>query len=152
MFGGAAYRNAPEIARIITPLAPKTLLDYGCGKGTLKPALAPLMPGLEIFEYDPAIPGKGGKPKPADVVTCLDVMEHIEPEFVDAVIANIRALTKRLLVASVTTRPAKKILADGRNAHLIVQPKEWWLGQFGKHFKVAETSDQEGAFIGLFQP
>jgi hypothetical protein len=158
-FGAGAFRSAKEIAQLIEPTGARTLLDYGCGKGSLKPALKQYLPALIVREYDPAIPGKRDLPKPADVVTCTDVMEHIEPEYLENVLKHLRELTQMLLITSVTTTPAEKTLADGRNAHLIVQPKEWWLAQFGKHFSKAQAFDvkdpatgEVGAFIGLFEP
>jgi hypothetical protein len=32
--------------------------------------------------------------------------------------------------------PARKILADGRNAHLIQKPSSWWLGKLIQHFEI----------------
>ena len=32
--------------------------------------------------------------------------------------------------------PAGKVLADGRNAHLIQKPSSWWLEKIIKHFEV----------------
>ena len=31
---------------------------------------------------------------------------------------------------AISTRPAKKTLPDGRNAHLTVQSPDWWYGMF----------------------
>ena len=32
--------------------------------------------------------------------------------------------------------PAAKILADGRNAHLIQKPSSWWLPKIVKYFEI----------------
>jgi len=37
----------------------------------------------------------------------------------------------------VHTGPAVKVLADGRNAHLIQQPPAWWLPKFMSRFELA---------------
>lgn len=37
-----------------------SVLDYGCGKGTLAEALEGS--GLDVREYDPAVPGKDARP------------------------------------------------------------------------------------------
>lgn len=100
------------------------ILDYGCGKRTLEEAL-----GFPIANYDPAIPGLDEAPQPADIVSCTDVLEHIEPDCLPAVLSDIRRVTKRAVFLTIATRPAKKFLADGRNAHLIQQPARWWVEQ-----------------------
>jgi hypothetical protein len=43
----------------------------------------------------------------------------------------------------IATRPAKKHLPDGRNAHLIVQDSDWWLGQLEKRWTV-QTKSTDG--------
>src|SRR5438045_9130959 len=89
MYGGNSSGRAARVAKCVQIVQAKTLLDYGCGKGTLKSALQGLCPDLDIREYDPAMPGKTAMPKPADAVVCLDVLEHIEPKFLDAVLRHI---------------------------------------------------------------
>jgi hypothetical protein len=36
----------------------------------------------------------------------------------------------------ISTIEAKSILSDGRNAHLIVEDKEWWKATLGVHFSL----------------
>lgn len=103
----------------------KTLLDYGCGKGWLIPCLeGHIQSG---WGYDPAIPEKSREPDPADLVTCFDVMEHIEPECLDQVLTHIRSLALKAALFVIDTEPALKTLSDGRNAHLIQEGADWWL-------------------------
>ena len=109
-----------------------TVLDYGCGKGLL----APCLQDLDVREYDPAIVGKDDDPEAADLVVCTDVLEHIEPELLDNVLRHLRALTKKYLFVNIATRPAIKTLPDGRNAHLIVEPAEWWRARIEPFFEV----------------
>jgi hypothetical protein len=104
------------------------VLDYGCGKQTLK-ALLPYVVG-----YDPCIPGLDDPPSPADLVVCTDVLEHIEPTCLAAVLDDLQRVTGSALFATIATGPAKKFLADGRNAHLIQKPIEWWLPKFWYRF------------------
>jgi 2-polyprenyl-3-methyl-5-hydroxy-6-metoxy-1,4-benzoquinol methylase len=65
-------------------------------------------------------------PEPHDIVACTDVLEHIEPDCLDDVLKDIRRCTKKVAFLLIATRPAIKVLADGRNAHLIQQPYTWW--------------------------
>ena len=131
----------------------ETLLDYGCGRGSLVEALRSQFPDAGQFaEYDPGIPGKDAKPSSADVVVCTDVAEHIEPEFIDAFIDDLARVTTKRLFLNVATRPAKKTLPDGRNAHLTQKPWEWWVPRLGKHFVVRKAHVDNGEFTVLLHP
>lgn len=122
------YGNGARMAEAVANLArwnnARSILDYGCGKGALKRAL-PLDLAVLVHEYDPAIPGKETA-SPAEVVVCSDVLEHIEPECLDAVLADLRRLTQRMALLLIALVPANKHLPDGRNAHLIVETADWW--------------------------
>lgn len=120
----------------------KDILDYGCGKRTLEKAL-----GFPIKNYDPCIEGLDSPPEPADVVICGDVLEHIEPECLGDVLDDLRRVTIGKGLFLIATRPAKKILADGRNAHLIQQDYKWWLPKLWSRFDVDRFQNMNGKFI-----
>jgi len=124
----------------------RDILDYGCGKGTLQTAL-----GFRISEYDPAVEGKTDTPEPADIVICTDVLEHIEPECVDAVLGDLKRVTKRVLFATVCIIPAKKTLRDGRNAHLSIHPFHWWAEKFEERFNWRMFQSQGHTFIAVLE-
>jgi len=111
-------------------------LDYGCGKGFLAEEL-----DFPIWEYDPAVSGKERLPKPADIVICTDVLEHIEPETLDAVLDDLRRVTRKVGVFSLCTAPANKTFSDGTDAHLIVMPKTWWQMKLAEYFEIGKTID-----------
>lgn len=124
------------------------ILDYGCGKSTLQQQLP-----FKIQQYDPAVPKYSTLPDPADIVVCTDVLEHIEPDNLGNVLLHIHSLAKKAAFLVIATRPAKKILEDGRNAHLIVKDMVWWLGAlkecgFYVHM-VQNKNDQEFKVICL---
>lgn len=121
------------------------VLDYGCGKGELKRKLADLS-GVEIREYDPAIEGKEAAPKPAELVVCTDVLEHIEPQNLNAVLRDLRRVTQRRLFATIFLKASGKTLADGRNAHLIQKPGAWWREKLLEHFQVLAW-EERGAVV-----
>jgi len=129
---GALY--ADIIEQLVDICGARTILDYGCGKGTLSEAL----PHLEITEYDPCIPGKDQHPQRHDLVICSDVLEHIEPELIDNVLDDLQALTGSMLFCLIATSKAHKSLADGRNAHLIVEPYQWWLPKLWSRFRIED--------------
>lgn len=127
-YGGKGSKWAPAVLQLIAQFGATSVLDYGCGQGTLAAELRhhTRTSGLRIDEYDPAIAGKNGVPTFADLVTATDVLEHIEPERLDTVLAHLKLLARKAVFIVVATRPASKFLADGRNAHLIIKNAEWW--------------------------
>jgi 2-polyprenyl-3-methyl-5-hydroxy-6-metoxy-1,4-benzoquinol methylase len=129
---GASY--AASVLSLATAFRVRSILDYGCGKGTLAKTLSG-----PVREYDPAIPGKDAPPDPADLVVVTDVLEHVEPECLDAVLEDLERCVKIVGYFVICTRPSKKQLADGRNAHLIQQPALWWLTSLGHYFTVVST-------------
>lgn len=140
-YGVSSSRWAGQVAQLAQQIGSQDILDYGCGKGLLKQTL-----GWPIREYDPAIPGKDAPPQPADLVVCTDVLEHIEPECLEDVLDDLQRLTKKIAFLNVATRPAKKFLADGRNAHLIQEQLPFWLPKFWQRFTLLALSTAPGEF------
>lgn len=120
-YGISSKRYIQDVMGFAGQLGAEVVLDYGCGEGKLK------LNGLTLYQYDPAIDGKDALPKPADLVVCTDVLEHIEPDKLGAVMAHIYALAKKGAYFVIALRPANLIMPDGRNAHLTVQDGPWWL-------------------------
>jgi 2-polyprenyl-3-methyl-5-hydroxy-6-metoxy-1,4-benzoquinol methylase len=126
-YGGRGDKWAVTVLALIAELEASSVLDYGCGQGSLRRAvMASDPPGVRFDEYDPAIPGKDGLPSFADLVVCTDVLEHIEPERLDAVLMHLGRLARKAVFAVISLKDSNKILADGRNAHLIQRPSTWW--------------------------
>lgn len=135
-YGIASSHFAPIVANIINELSIKSLSDYGAGKKLLLKSLQALDINLkEYFPYDPAYP-EYGEPMKADLVCCIDVLEHIEPELIDNVILDLSQIVIKFGFFSIHQGPAGKILPDGRNAHLIQKPTSWWLEKLVKYFEV----------------
>jgi hypothetical protein len=72
------------------------------------------------------------------MVVCTDVLEHVEPEYLDNVLADIAGLTKQYAYFNISLMEAMKTLPDGRNAHLIVQPWQWWAEKLREYFTLIE--------------
>lgn len=123
-WGSRAHRWNDQVVAFGRRLRAATVLDYGAGKGVLRPGLE--LAGFEVREYDPGIPGKDALPGPADLVVCLDVLEHIEYEYLNAVLEHMGRLALKGVYANIALYPAGNILPDGRNAHLILESPEWW--------------------------
>lgn len=130
-YGTSALNYLPAIANFAMQLEANSIIDYGCGKGLLKKEIGDK---IEVVEYDPAIEGKDKDPKPCDMLVSVDVMEHIEPECVDDVVAHIAEKALKGAFITICTVPAKKMLSDGRNAHICLESCGWWVDKFTKHF------------------
>ena len=129
-YGVASVSFASIVTRIIDQTHSRTVLDYGAGKGRLAQAITPKL-AVEVTMYDPAIPELADPAEGQfDLVCCIDVLEHIEPECLENVLDALQGHTGFYTFLSVHTGPAKKTLPDGRNAHLIQERPEWWLRKF----------------------
>lgn len=147
-YGMSGGRNAYLVMQLALELNTMDILDYGCGKSKLAHNLP-----FKIKQYDPAIPKYADPVLGArDIVVCTDVLEHIEPNCLDDVLKHLSLLVKKVGYFTVATRPAKKTLADGRNAHLIVQPMHWWLQKLFKFFDIRKLEKKEGEFIVIVEP
>ena len=121
-WGASSMRYAGHVRDLAQRTGSKTILDYGSGKG----ALADSLKEYEVSRYDPGMPEISGMPDKADMVVCTDVLEHIEPECLDAVLVHILSLSLRCGYLAICTIKTAHILPDGRNAHLIVNNQHWW--------------------------
>jgi hypothetical protein len=124
-WGNGGQRHVQVIRELIARHKPASLLDYGCGHGVLLAELAK-HESLPMAGYDPGIPERAASPAPADLVVSTDVLEHIEPDKLMGVLTHIRFLTAKMAYINVHTGKANAVLPDGRNAHLIQKPADWW--------------------------
>jgi hypothetical protein len=152
-YGTASVNVAPIVANVIRGNKVNELLDYGAGKGRLGQELKKM--GAcppRLHHYDPAVPAWAATPAPAEMVACIDVLEHIEPEYLDNVLDDLQRVTRRIGVFSVATKPAQKVLPDGRNAHLIQEGPGWWLPRFLTRFELEKFDKMYDGFIIAVTP
>lgn len=135
---GSVHRN---MVRVWSKWGRKSVLDYGCGRQTLKTALGP---AYDVTCYDPCVEGCDLPPQPCDIVYCGDVLEHVEPECLDDVLADLLRVTKEFLIAIISMAESTQTLADGRNAHLIQKDKDWWKDRLeAAGFEIVQTKLKE---------
>ena len=133
-WGTSGARYIDDVTRIIDEYDVEWVLDVGCGKGNLVTALSSLYPEKQILGYDPFYEPYSEVPcEQADLIVCTDVLEHIEPEHLDDFIKFMIGFKPEKLYLAISLVSAKQILPDGRNAHLIVKPTEWWIDTLRKH-------------------
>lgn len=153
-----AMWNRPEYRRFspgeqcaktfIATASPETgsiIADIGCGTGRGTKALS----GMGTFRHilvdfagnsldgelvDAGIPFvkadlRRDLPLKADYVYCTDVLEHIEPDYVDQVLTNIKAIAPKAFFQISLVEDSMGALI-GHPLHLSVHPYEWWLDKF----------------------
>jgi len=154
-YGVASIGHAPIVANLINKYNVREVLDYGAGRLNLMKTISDqrlVKHEFKYIPYEPANPLYSDSPEPAEMVACLDVLEHIEPELLDNVLIDLARVTKRVGVFTVDCQLAVKTLADGRNAHLIVEPMEWWLPRIMKYFELHLLMRTAHGFIVVVRP
>lgn len=143
-FGISSPMYADLINGIIKRFKPWEVLDYGAGKQCLKEHIE----AEKYIAYDPAIPGICEIPKPADMVVCTDVLEHVELGHESGVLDDLQRVTKEVGFFAIHTGEAMHHLPDGRNAHLIQQPASWWMSKICRRFEpVAMEAGKHGFWV-----
>lgn len=144
-WGGAGKSWAPIVAPLLNVFNEGfTILDYGCGRGTFKPAMEVLRPDAIITEYDPGVAGKDILSwAPVDYIVCTDVLEHVEEQYVEKTLQTLNFLAVHGIFLNIDTALSKSFLPDGRNTHITVKPAEWWLERLVKHFPAMKWTTLE---------
>lgn len=143
-YGSTAYLYFDLIAREVLARNPESILDYGCGRSDL---VAHFWNDgkRRIARYDPAVPNHETMPDGEfNLVLCTDVMEHILMTDVDQVLREVRRKSRQALF-TISLRPARAKLPDGRNAHVtLLSADEWmaWLTDvFGRATRIPTSWD-----------
>lgn len=103
---------------------PKSILDFGCGKGQITELLKQMYPEKTIYGYDPAF--HDSMPDNVDMIMSTDVLEHIEPDLLKSTLADLDSRCNIVQYHLIACFKSKKSLPDGRNAHLIIETPDWW--------------------------
>lgn len=132
-YGSNSARHMDRVVDLMRKTDCHSVLDYGCGKGGLVDAFR--LRGVKVQGYDPAMPDFSESPEPADMVVCTDVLEHIEPDCLPAVLADLDRLTVKAAFLLIALRyDTTKTLPDGSNPHKIVMPLDWWVTELRSQF------------------
>lgn len=151
-YGVASLQFAPLVVDFADQIKAKSISDYGAGKCNLLKKMHELgWSDFQYFPYDPAFP-EYGPPTKADLVCCIDVLEHIEPPYLEAVLNDLKNITIKAGLLTIHTGPAIKTLTDGRNAHLIQQPASWWLPRLCERFEIAHLQRVPNGFWVVVEP
>lgn len=161
-YGGVSYEDAGEFAalfhhfadRVVSTLAPSKTLDAGCAIGRFVESLRARgveAYGIDVSEY--AISRAADSIKPFvkvssltepiddtfDLITCIEVIEHLPADELDAAVANLTGATDRILLSSTPYEHEEP-------THLNVQPPEYWSALFAR-FGFFRNVDFDATFI-----
>ena len=107
-------------------------LDYGCGQNGLINLLSKYDDFRSIeFNSDKYSEKPRGE---FDILTCIDVLEHISRGQISSVLNDISGLTTGFFFFAIDLVPATKTLSDKRNAHILLAPPDWWCQQISSEF------------------
>lgn len=134
-FGANSAKWASQVRDLCKMVGTIDVLDYGCGKGELAKACE----DLNVLNYDPAVREYAANNEPRDVLICTDVLEHVEPDKVDAVLADMARCMLRAAMVVIDVQPAVKHYPDGQNTHLTVRHPRWWLNKVMEHFDISQA-------------
>ncbi len=149
VYGVMGKEYGELVSDLVEMIQAKTLLDYGCGS---KRSLASALNCDVIYQgYDPGYKPFSADPDPADLVVCIDVLEHIEPEFLDSVLDHLASKCLNLAFVTIHTGPAYKTLSDGRNAHLIQETEAFWLPKLLERFRLIKFQVRRNGFEVLMK-
>jgi uncharacterized Rossmann fold enzyme len=141
------YRNCSPgeacVDQIMEHLKPSGLvIDYGCGTGRASIALSKRNLSVLLVDFAdncrdeeamalPFLEWDLSQPLPcaAEYGICCDVMEHVPPVQVDAVLTNIMGASRKVFF-QISTVPDGFGDMIGKSLHLTVKPVEWWREKF----------------------
>jgi SAM-dependent methyltransferase len=162
-----AYRNlapgeecVPKFLELIAPGA--TVIDFGCGTGRAALKIATAGHQVTLLDFADNCRDKDAESLPfikwdltrpievkATYGFCTDVMEHIPPLDVEAVITNIMRAAPRTFF-NISTVPDELGVLIGQHLHLTVRPHKWWRETFqalGYHITWQEMTDVASSFF-----
>ena len=62
------------------------------------------------------------------------MLEHVEIKSLNKVLEEIYEMTNVFCYLVIDLQPAVKNLSDGRNAHILLAPSEWWVTRLSQLF------------------
>ena len=126
------------IKQVINLTKSNSIIDFGCGKAKyyfeeiyIKNNSYSNVSNYwginDVYLYDPGVVNFSKYPnKKADVVICIDVVEHIPENDAIKFIDDLFQLAYKFVFVVIACYPAKKKLPDGRNVHLCIKTANEW--------------------------
>ena len=129
-FGVIGNLWSHRVVAYIRETKSRSYLDYGSGRSKLIQYVQEDLKRLEhpcvVSEYEPAFGDK--LPAPADFVTCIDVLEHVEKLMLESVLLDLKRVARKAALITVSLRNSAN-----KGTHPIVRSREWWIHKSQKH-------------------
>jgi len=127
------------------------LIDVGSGRGQLVGRVRERHPGAHItsvdlqrFHAEPVdefircdlsvAADRDRLVGPYSILTCTDVLEHLDKSYVDAVLARFASLAGLSVLAIANHSD----VINGVELHTIQEDHHWWEAQLGRHFEILD--------------
>ena len=146
---GIELKNALMVKQWNDYFKPIDILDIGCGRGSYLffwKWFVKDCNGLELSQYaiDNAFTSGISKgdvidmfTKNHDLVTAIDLLEHLEYKDLDKALKNIANAGKRFLFSIPFAPNDPNLEAD--KTHKIKETKEWWINKLSQYFKIKDA-------------
>ena len=146
-YGNASLVFAPMVSELCNANVIQSLLDYGAGEGQV-PQNLELDHDMDVQLYDPAIKRLQDSPKPAEMVVCLDVLDAVETDCIDAVLDDLKSLTTKMAFFAINTmQPESMQGTEIDDSGREFQPMEWWLPKLMERFELHYLSRISTGFV-----
>ena len=110
-----------EINFIINEFNPKSIFDFGCGKGTFLKQMEELYPKIKLVGFDPGVAEYTNVEKvPCELLISCDVLEHVEPDHVDNTLREIDTLFTKFAYFKIAN-------------YVIQEDENWWRKKIEKN-------------------
>lgn len=126
--------HGAKALKLLIKAPPVSVVDVGCGWNEFCGLVRDSLPTSRCVGVDFACPGAEVKAeahempfadKEFELLTAFDMLEHVTPEMVDVVLAEMARVSHRFIF-SISYVPSKRTW-QGENLHPTVQPEEWWI-------------------------
>lgn len=139
-----------------------TVIDLGAGTGRAAAALA--AQGLKVKLVD-CCPEANQTDLPCqevilwdlpsslpryDWIFCVDVLEHIPPEYVGSTLDHFKAITIKGGYLQICLVPDGCGALIGEKLHLTVQPETWWAAQVTARWPILKAGPSDGVYARFF--
>ena len=147
---GGKYRG--ESVKLIQEIANRIkvsrILDCGCASETFQVAF----PNIDVIGFDPLVTGFDILQKPADIVYCVGVLEHIESDLLDSVLYNIKILTGKIGIFVVEIDPGSECDPSDSTVQRTENFLTCWSLKVENNFVIMKTEFNENRVIFIVRP
>lgn len=166
-YGVGPVRRTVKFAKGVIPAGALTMLDCGCGRGTLADELTGYKSYTGIDLASSVIEqNRAEHPdrtfthgcltemtycRAFDVAWCIDVLEHLPPDVIPLALPRLFAAA-RWQVISVCCTPSKTLSKEGENLHLTIWSPQRWKREFKKHGVILKEMRRGSTYVAVCQP